>query len=236
MELTKRCLDCGEDLPLKAFRLCFSGKMTGNLPDYAEREPARARQNRCKRCYGDRERAKVKLEFLEAYGGKCACCGEDDPRFLSLDHVNNDGARHRETTPCHAIYRVARREGYPKDRYQILCYACNMGRQTNRGICPHKSAVTKEQAWQMLRERVTYIGRKHLDPKTNGSEQGFMRKGFDPRRMQLSRRVLKPCEYCGDEFGTNEMTRHKRERHAEEMKAKRAEILAHGRERRKDVA
>lgn len=29
------------------------------------------------------------------YGKVCACCGFDDIRFLSVDHVNNDGKRDR---------------------------------------------------------------------------------------------------------------------------------------------
>jgi hypothetical protein len=178
---------------------------------------------------GYRERARIKLLFLDAYGGKCACCGEDDYRFLSLDHVKNDGGKHRETVACHMAYWQAKREGYPKDKYQILCYNCNFAKGTNGGVCPHKSGISSSEAWKELRERFSFIGRKHIDPRTNGSQVGFMRPGHDERRMQLHRRVLKPCPYCGGEFGTNEMTRHKRAEHAEEMKEKRELNLLYGR-------
>src|SRR5215831_5285773 len=31
-----------------------------------------------------------------AYGGyRCACCGVDEPMFLTIDHLNNDGTSHR---------------------------------------------------------------------------------------------------------------------------------------------
>jgi hypothetical protein len=72
------------------------------------------------------------------YGGKCACCGEDDIRFLSLDHVNNDGSEHRKTLRDNQILANAV-ANYQPDKYQILCYNCNCGRSSNGGVCPHKS-------------------------------------------------------------------------------------------------
>src|SRR5690349_6288281 len=41
--------------------------------------------------YGD----SLRQQALEAYGGRCVCCGESTPEFLHFDHVNNDGAEHR---------------------------------------------------------------------------------------------------------------------------------------------
>ena len=32
---------------------------------------------------------------LDHYGRACSCCGETEPAFLTIDHVNNDGAEHR---------------------------------------------------------------------------------------------------------------------------------------------
>lgn len=40
-------------------------------------------------------RRRLRAEVIAAYGGRCACCGEATPEFLSIDHVNNDGAQHR---------------------------------------------------------------------------------------------------------------------------------------------
>jgi hypothetical protein len=226
MSLTKVCLDCHEEKPLEAFRLCYAGLPKPNRPDYAERNPAGMRQNRCKLCYSRRERAQRKLDFLKSLGSKCACCGEDDHRFLSLDHVQNDGNEHREHLVCHQIYGRAKREGYPSDKYQVLCYNCNMGKSTNGGVCPHQSAVSKDQAWKILEEKETYIGRGHVDTHTNGSQKGFMAAGFDARRMQLGRRVLKPCKDCGKEFGTNEMVRHRRAEHPYPLRGYERRLLA----------
>ena len=51
-----------------------------------------------------------------AYGGyKCTCCGETEPKFLSIDHTG----------------------------YQILCHNCNMA-LGSYGYCPHSSIKPTE--------------------------------------------------------------------------------------------
>lgn len=83
---------------------------------------------------------------LAAYGGKrCACCGETQPTFLTLDHINGDGNKHRKlitkaknAVPCAAhFYAALRRAGFPPG-LQVLCWNCNLGRERNGGICPHE--------------------------------------------------------------------------------------------------
>lgn len=83
----------------------------------------------------------------EAYGGyRCSCCGETEKMFLSLDHVNNDGADHREMISGSrrgngtgkSFFLWLKRFNYPKGLLQVLCMNCNMGRYRNNGICPHK--------------------------------------------------------------------------------------------------
>lgn len=88
----------------------------------------------------------LKIQAFEAYGGcKCACCGETDPEFLSLDHINLDGGAHRrELSPTgknwgwggHHLFRLLRRKGYPPG-FQVLCMNCNFGKTRNNGVCPH---------------------------------------------------------------------------------------------------
>lgn len=94
----------------------------------------------------DRARAKqreisriLKDSAYAAYGGYvCSCCGETEEAFLSIDHVNNDGAEHRRDVNRRKIYKWLRDNGYP-DGYQILCMNCNFGKARNGGVCPHKS-------------------------------------------------------------------------------------------------
>lgn len=84
---------------------------------------------------------KVKLLkdiVIKHCGGKCQCCGEDIPEFLTIDHVNGGGTKNRKEDGSGAkFYRKIIKEGFP-DIYQILCWNCNCGRHINGGICPHK--------------------------------------------------------------------------------------------------
>lgn len=130
----------------------------------------RLRSNACFKCRGKRERSKLKLDFLMAFNFTCSCCGETDSRFLTLDHVNNDGNIHREKFNEQQIFRQARKEGYPKDRYQCLCFNCNCGKSANNGICPHK-CVTKEQYVEKLEENVFSLGRSLVRCNTSNLEE-----------------------------------------------------------------
>ena len=86
-------------------------------------------------------RAKLRQTVIQAYGGKCTCCGIDDWRFLSIDHINNDGATHRKDRKFSSasIYGWLKAQGYPKDNFQVLCYNCNLAKAHCGGVCPHKS-------------------------------------------------------------------------------------------------
>jgi hypothetical protein len=84
------------------------------------------------------QREIIRNEFFNIYGNICRCCGETNRRFLTLDHINNDGylSPHRQYEITKAIKFV------DKTRYQTLCYNCNCGKRVNNGICPHKSVLT----------------------------------------------------------------------------------------------
>jgi len=79
-------------------------------------------------------------KLIAGYGGMCACCGETEPNFLELDHVNGGGSKHFKVRKPDSVYRDAVRAGFPPE-YQLLCSNCNRGRQRNGGICPHQTAV-----------------------------------------------------------------------------------------------
>ena len=84
-----------------------------------------------------RRRREQRAKVTAMLGGKCACCGETEPIFLTLDHVQNDGHRDRMLAR-HLLLKRVEREGYPKDRYQILCWNCNAAKAM--GGCPHRLA------------------------------------------------------------------------------------------------
>ncbi len=87
-----------------------------------------------------------KREVMDGYGGKCACCGETELAFLTIDHIDGGGCKHRRSLNMGAgvqFYRKLLREGCPSG-YQVLCFNCNMGRAVNGGVCPHHAPTTDE--------------------------------------------------------------------------------------------
>lgn len=74
------------------------------------------------------------------YGDKCSCCGEAEKIFLTLEHVNNDGALHRKQVRSMnpvALILDLRKRGWPDKGYTILCFNCNLGKAKNKNVCPH---------------------------------------------------------------------------------------------------
>jgi len=88
-----------------------------------------------------RLRAELKAEVLSHYSKGtmiCACCGETEPRFLSLDHIHGGGNKHRREVNARGIglYRLLRKQGYP-DGFQVLCMNCNFAKSAY-STCPHQ--------------------------------------------------------------------------------------------------
>lgn len=82
-------------------------------------------------------RTKNKEKVIKFYGGVCVCCGESNIGFLTIDHINNDGAKQRALPGNRSTYVRAIRDNYPDD-LQVMCWNCNCGRHWNGGVCPHK--------------------------------------------------------------------------------------------------
>jgi hypothetical protein len=79
-------------------------------------------------------RLRRRAKLLEIYGGVCACCGETNPLFLTIDHINNDG--YKKTSSSAALGDAVK--NIDKSKYQTLCFNCNCGKNRNKGVCPHK--------------------------------------------------------------------------------------------------
>jgi hypothetical protein len=123
------CISCGKE-PAEGSRC---GKCKERAAEQARRR--RTRINAYQRARNER----LRLECIAAYGGRCVCCGEDHPRLLTIDHVNDDGAYERKSIrSLPVLIAKLKREGWPRDRYQIMCFNCNCGRAHNGGVCPHK--------------------------------------------------------------------------------------------------
>lgn len=84
----------------------------------------------------------AKVRTFNAYGGcHCAACGEIDIECLSLDHINRDGAKHREETGCgtgNALYSWLHARGYPAG-FRVLCMSCQWRART--GTLPIERSI-----------------------------------------------------------------------------------------------
>lgn len=96
-----------------------------------------------------RYRTKLKAEVITHYGGRCSCCGESRPVFLTIDHIEGGGNEHRralQKTPQkghpsggRCTYVWLRNNNYPEG-FQVLCWNCNSAKHI-LGVCPHQECV-----------------------------------------------------------------------------------------------
>lgn len=79
----------------------------------------------------------LKARVIAHYGNKCSCCGESLFEFLSIEHKDGGGTKHRkELGGGSAVYRWIVRHDFP-DNYTVLCFNCNCSKGFN-GYCPHE--------------------------------------------------------------------------------------------------
>jgi hypothetical protein len=114
------CTECGESSKTYLCRICYDkGKLL----------------------YMIKYRQKVRDEVFRNYGGAtCSCCGETERDFLTIDHINEDGARHRrEVVRSGAFYQWLKSHNFPPG-FQVLCWNCNHSKHFH-GECVHKRRV-----------------------------------------------------------------------------------------------
>lgn len=86
-------------------------------------------------------RLKKKIACFEKYGAgtvACACCGEKEIKFLSIDHINGGGSAQKKKLGGGGdkIYRWLIKNDFPAG-FQVLCHNCNQAKGAY-GACPHK--------------------------------------------------------------------------------------------------
>ena len=148
----KTCTKCNAEKPQTEFYIRSSGVAHAHCKD-CFRKRVRARYHGPDhKTILDADKAAAKITrargrdaAFAAYGGyKCACCAETEPKFLTLDHIGNDGAKWRReklgsrTMAGYRTYRLLALNGYP-DGFQVLCMNCNHGKRMNNGVCPHQA-------------------------------------------------------------------------------------------------
>jgi hypothetical protein len=131
--MTKLCAKCYEDRPIAEFRkgsnVCKSCKS------------AHHKKWRKDTDYDQRTRGVLRDAALSHYSNddiKCNCCGEDENKFMCIDHIHGGGNKHRKTERIVHLYKWLRDNGYPEG-FQVLCFNCNFAKW-RYGVCPHTDA------------------------------------------------------------------------------------------------
>lgn len=151
----KKCTKCGAMKDRSEFYVQSSGYPAGECKECSKARmriryygPEQAKILAQGRKYASKKRAQIRDAAFAAYGGyRCACCGETEPKFMTLDHIKNDGAKFRKsvypankrgnTAGYHTYYWLARNK-FPAG-FQVLCMNCNYGKRMNGGVCPHET-------------------------------------------------------------------------------------------------
>lgn len=150
--MEKACKFCGktEDIPPRRAR-CKACTHDYNQAYYrANRESVKAQVKRYREENLEKTKAasskankarwqRLRRQAFDAYGWRCACCGETEPQFLCIDHVNDDGwlKRKKETRVAFGTMGWLEKEGYPSG-FQTLCHNCNFSKHSNGGKCIHQ--------------------------------------------------------------------------------------------------
>lgn len=138
--MLRKCYNCKRLLPIEEFHRDSRNNLGHNYQckdccintgrDYRQKHrkdiSARNRQYR----------TTIKELGIAAYGGRCSCCGESDPYFLTIEHIGGRDKTIKRMTGAHEWQRLYSL-GFPQGAITILCYNCNCCKGA-LGFCAHE--------------------------------------------------------------------------------------------------
>lgn len=107
-------------------------KLTKKWVDKVKNDPEYKRKNNERTTKNYYKNKKI---CFNHYGHKCRCCGESIFEFLTVEHINGNGRKHRNENNINNIYLWLIKNNFPEG-FEILCYNCNCGKRLNK-VCPH---------------------------------------------------------------------------------------------------
>lgn len=141
-------------------RKAVDKKYYKDTPEYAKKQAAR---------YHSRKNV-----VIHHYGDICTNCGEDEFKKLTIDHVNNNGGKHRRATQGHT-YDFLYNNPIMSDGYQVLCYNCNCSKNVQHKDKYHlrdRTKVFEAYGGQCVECNTTEFKHLTIDhSKNDGAEQ-----------------------------------------------------------------
>lgn len=118
--------------------LRYLGKVCDKHPALlGERLTSNGKCIKCSQDHAKKQKIDMKIAAIAHYSGgtgRCHRCGIDDPDVLTIDHIAQDGAKHRRNngiagsnskTGTTYFARWLKQNGYPPG-YRVLCFNCNI--------------------------------------------------------------------------------------------------------------
>lgn len=135
-DLVRKCKKCGVDKDIQHFAMtkgyrgweCGSCKGLRHGVWRTTAAGEKWEQTRSQKWY-----EKLRSQLFEHYGTSCACCGCSKRFFLTIDHIDGGGNRHRQEIKQN-FYAWIRKTGFPTG-FQVLCHNCQHGKRVF-GQCP----------------------------------------------------------------------------------------------------
>lgn len=128
--------DCPRDVENLKYKMCDRCRATKRSYESTPEKKAKIKQ------WHHDYNLKNKLAAFDAYGGRfCACCGESHLEFLSIDHIDGGGSKHRKEIRGNPrdgknLYLWLKNNKYPPG-FGVLCMNCNFAKGHFKDGCPH---------------------------------------------------------------------------------------------------
>lgn len=100
--------------------------------------------------YSARLYSGLRGKILARYGAWCVCCGENEPGFLTIDHVGGGGRKERQKASGLTILKRVLSD--TSGRYRVLCMNCNWAMRHTH-VCPHQDGGVRERTWKESERR-----------------------------------------------------------------------------------